>query len=100
MASHFVMYSVLSITTRATPLSAVTMIQYLSFLRFSSAKCYALVMFVCIGVGVKNFIDIMVEATTVHTIEFTCLASCHNSSGDLFLDGDGCWVNCKFWAFL
>ena len=48
-ASHFVMYSVLSITTRATPLSAVTIMQSLSFLRFSSAKCSALVMFVCIG---------------------------------------------------
>ena len=42
-------YSVLSITTRATPLLAVTMMQSLSFPRFSSARCSALVMFVCIG---------------------------------------------------
>ena len=47
------MYSVLSITTRATPLSAITMMWSLSFLRFSSAKCYDLVMFVCIGLLVK-----------------------------------------------
>ena len=47
------MYSVLSITTRATPLSAVTMMRSLSFLRFSSAKCSDLVMFVCIGLLVK-----------------------------------------------
>ena len=52
-ASHFVMYSVLSITTKATPLSAVTMMQSLSFLRLSSATCSALVMFVCIGLLVK-----------------------------------------------
>ena len=43
------MHSLLSITTRVTPLSAVTMILSLSFLRFSTAKCSALVMFVCIG---------------------------------------------------
>ena len=43
------MYSVLSITTKTTPLSAVTMMCSLSFLRFSSAKCSALVIFVCIG---------------------------------------------------
>ena len=49
------MYSVLSITTRATPLSAVTMMQSLSFLRFSSAKCSDLVVFVCIGLLVKVF---------------------------------------------
>ena len=51
----------------------------LSFLRFSSAKCSALVMFVCIGLLVKvfkNSINIMVEDTAVHTIEFTCLESC------------------------
>ena len=30
-----------------------------------------------IGVGVKNSTDIMVEATAVDTIEFTCLESCH-----------------------
>ena len=47
------MYSVLSITTRARPLSAVILMQSLSFLRFSSAKCSALVMFVCIGLLVK-----------------------------------------------
>ena len=47
------MYSVLSITAKATPSSAVTIMQSLSFLRFSSAKCSALVMFVCIGLLVK-----------------------------------------------
>ena len=41
-----------------------------------------------IGVGVKNSIDIMVEATAVNNIEFTCLESCHSSS-DVFFDGDG-----------
>ena len=54
-ASHFVMYCVLSITIRATPLSAVTMMWSLSFLRFSSANCFALLMFVCIGLLVKVF---------------------------------------------
>ena len=49
------MYSVLSIVTRATPLSVVTMMQSLSLLRFSSAKCSDLVMFVCIGLLVKVF---------------------------------------------
>ena len=96
-------YSVLSITTRATPLSVVTMIQSLSFLIFSSAKCSALVMFVCIGfigVDVKNSVAIMVEATAVNTSEFTCLESYHSSSGDVFFDRDGCWGNCTFWAFL
>ena len=58
-------------------------------------------MYWLIGVGVKNFIDIMVEATAVHTTELTCLESCHSSSsGDVFFDGDGCWGNCKLWAFL
>ena len=47
------MYSVLSITTRATPLSAITMMSFLSFLRFSSTKCSDLVMFVCIGLLVR-----------------------------------------------
>ena len=46
-------YSVLYITTRATPLSAVTMIWSLSVLRFSSAKCSDLVIYVCIGLLVK-----------------------------------------------
>ena len=49
------MYSVLSITTMITPLSAVTMMWSLSFLRFSTAKCSDLVMFVCIGLLVKVF---------------------------------------------
>ena len=31
-----------------------------------------------IGKGVKNPINIMVEATAVHTIDFTCLESCNN----------------------
>ena len=57
-------------------------------------------MFCFIGVGVKNSIDIMVEATAVNTIEFTCLENCHSSSGDVFIDVDGCWGNFKFWAFL
>ena len=43
-------------------------------------------------VGMYWFIgtDIMVEATAVTTIEFTCLESCCSSSGDIFFDGDGC----------
>ena len=59
-------------------------------------------MFVCdcfVGKSVNNSIDIMVEATAVHTIEFTCLESCHSSSGDVFLGGDGCWGNCKLGPF-
>ena len=79
------------------------MMQSLSFQRFSSAKCSDLVMFLCIGLigeGVKNSFDIMVEATTVNTIEFIFLESCNSSSGDVFFDGDGCWGSCKFWAFL
>ena len=52
-ASHFMMYSALSITTRAIPLSPVTMMSSLSFLRFSSTRCSALVVFVCIGLLVK-----------------------------------------------
>ena len=32
-------------------------------------------------------------------IEFTCLESCHSSSGDAFLDMDGCWGNYKLWPF-
>ena len=40
-----------------------------------------------IGVGVMNFIDIMIEATAVNIFEFTCLDSCHSSSGDVFFDG-------------
>ena len=53
------MYSVLYITTRATPLSAVTVMQSLSFLRFSSGKCSDLVMFVCIGLLVKVLIILL-----------------------------------------
>ena len=54
-----------------------------------------------IGVGVKNSIDIMVEATAVNTIEFTCMESCHSSSSrDIFFGRDSCWGNCRFWAFL
>ena len=41
----------------------------------------------------------MLEATAVNTIEFTCLVSCHSKSGDALFDGDGCWGNCKSWAF-
>ena len=47
------MFSLLSITARATPLLAVTMMWSLSFLRFSSAECSDLVLFVCIGLLVK-----------------------------------------------
>ena len=46
-----------------------------------------------IGVGIKNSINIKVEATAVKTTEFTCLESYRSSSGDVFLDGDGCWGN-------
>ena len=75
----------------------------LSFLRFSSARYSALVMFCMywfIGLGVQNSIDIMVETTAVKTIEFTCLESCNSNSGDIFFDGDGCLGNCKCCAFL
>ena len=68
------MYSVLQNYNQATPLSAVTMISSLSFLRFSSAKCSAfddVPMYWFIGVDVQNSIDIMVEAAAVNTIEFT-----------------------------
>ena len=47
------MYSVLSNTNRVTPFSAVTMMQSLPFLRFSSVKCSALVIFICMGLLVK-----------------------------------------------
>ena len=98
------MYSVLSITIRAMPLSALTMMRSLSFLRFPSAKCSDfgdVCMQWFVGEGVKNSIDIMVEDTALNTIQFTCLESCrHSSSGDVFFDRDGCWGNCKFWAFL
>ena len=53
-----------------------------------------------IGVGVMNSIDIMVETYAVNTIELTCLEAFHSSSGDVFFDRDGCWDNCKFWAYL
>ena len=53
-----------------------------------------------IGVGVRNSTDIVVEATAVNTIGFTCLESCHSSSGDIFFDRNGCQGNCKVWAFL
>ena len=36
--------------------------------------------------GVMNFIDMMVETTAVHTIEFICLESCYSRSGDVFLE--------------
>ena len=52
-----------------------------------------------VGKGVKNSIDIMVEATAIHTIEFTCLENCYSSSGDVFLNGDGCWVTANFGPF-
>ena len=52
------------------------------------------------GVGVRNSIDVMVETTAVNTIEFTCLKSLHILSGNVFFDGDCCWGNFKFWAFL
>ena len=39
------------------------------------------------AVGVKNSVDIMVEATAVNIIEFTCLERCHSTSGDVFLMG-------------
>ena len=49
-----------------------------------------------IGVGVKNSVDIMVEAIVLKPIEFTCLESCHSSSGDLFFDQDGYWGTANF----
>ena len=63
--------------------------------------CFSYICIYCfIGVGVKNSIDIVVEATAVNTIEFNCMESCHSSSGVIFFDRDGCWGNCKFWPFL
>ena len=56
-------------------------------------------MYCFIAVGVKNSIDIMVKATAVNTIEFTCLEGGHSISGNIFFDGDGCWGNCKFGPF-
>ena len=47
-------------------------------------------MYWSIGEGVNYSVDIMVEATAVNTIGFTCLKSCHGSSGDVFFDGDVC----------
>ena len=41
----------------------------------------------------------MVEATAVHTIEFTFLESCNSSSGDVFLNGDGALVTAYFGPF-
>ena len=38
-----------------------------------------------IGIDVKNSIDIMVEATSVNTIDFTFLETYHSSSGDISL---------------
>ena len=96
------MYSFMSITTRAKHLSAMTIMKSLSFLRFSSTRCSALVMFVYTGLLVKvfkNSIDIMVEATAVNNIEFTCLESCHSSSGDIFFDRDDCLGTANFGPF-
>ena len=33
-----------------------------------------------IGEGVKNSVDIMVEATAVNTLGFPCLKSCHSTT--------------------
>ena len=52
-----------------------------------------------IGVDVKNYTDIMVEATAVHTIEFACLESCHSRSGDAFFDGMVAGVTANFGPF-
>ena len=43
--------------------------------------------FIC--VGVENSIDIIVEATAVNKIEFTCLESFHSSNGDVFFKRNG-----------
>ena len=52
-----------------------------------------------IGKDVYNSTDIIIEATGVHTIEFTCLERCHSGSGYVFLDGDGCWGTANFGPF-
>ena len=49
-----------------------------------------------IDVGVKNSIDIMVEAPTDYTIEFICVGSCHSCGKDIFYNRDDCLGNCKF----
>ena len=85
-----------------TPLSAVTMMWSLPFLRFSSAKYSALVMFICIGLLVfmlKILLTLWQTPTAVNIIECTCLETCHISSGDVFFDSNSCWGNWKFWAF-
>ena len=41
----------------------------------------------------------MVEATAVHTIEFTCLESCNSSSGDVFLEGMAAGVTANLGPF-
>ena len=51
------------------------------------------------GVGVKNSIDIMVEATAVNISEFTWLESCHSSSGHAFIDGMVAGVTANFGPF-
>ena len=52
-----------------------------------------------IGVGVKNFVEIKVQATAVNTIEFTCLESYHSSSAEVFFDWDGSRVTANFRPF-
>ena len=52
-----------------------------------------------IGKGVKNSINIMVEATAVHTIEYTYLESCNSSSGDVSLIGMVAGVTANFGPF-
>ena len=52
-----------------------------------------------IGVGVKNSIDIMVEATAVNTIELICLESCHSSRRDVFFGGIVAGVTAHFGPF-
>ena len=97
------MYSDLSITIRPTPLSTVTMMWSLPFLRFTRAICSALNMFLgtnLLVLGIQYPIDIMLEATAVITITFTSLESCHSSSGCTFFDRNGHWGNYKVGAFL
>ena len=56
-------------------------------------------MYLFIGEDVVNSIDIMVEATTVNTIDFICLERHHSNNRDIYFDRDGARVTAKFEPF-
>ena len=121
------MHSVLSITTRGHTFINCNNDVILVFPEIFKCLMFHfgdVFMYLFIGVSVKDSIDIMVATTAVNTNEFTCLGSCtvvvkiYSFMGmvasvvrtflqvlvpswrDVFFDGDGCWGNCKLWAFL